>query len=416
MKPNNINRPVYNRFIEKILVYAAATILITIICAPLTASSVANEDGHISRSLLWPGSIAWEPHSSNPEDDIGWLGWYDSNSRYDVCLFNIWGIKLGLESYYGTMRIATNEPGRNILTLSETGVNGGCPFDSTASQNQFIGTSKFNILTGFEVTQGHIICLRTFAICNPIWNSSHWNMYICREYDGTETGDNNVNKIEFGGGDILGIHMAPAPLNVFVPTVGSSQVVRGCTYGVDYGVEGYDASPLTRVLGGSSGSVLPVLYGITTDRNYWGQDTYLGNPPLLTFNEENPAGNTYISNSGILIRDLVPPGSGTTYVVSCFSIEYYYLAPPSTLETRLALSHDYFLVLDIDDPASWAPALAYHSSAPGGPASNEYPITPNSVVGQGLYDLSGSNGCPSDMNTTLPALADRDNSDPLVKV
>lgn len=353
----------------KAIATTMTALLVMLTLAPLASADTETKeesDGHLSRTFLSWGSIEWKPHS---EGDVGGLGWYNATDRDEICLFRIFGLTVSLGVYYEGLpkpRVTINDPNIHLLHVEENGFYGSfandlCPF--AAEPDQFLGTSAFNVWASPGLSQIPLVCHKTFSLCDVDEDTVKWTLYQCGTFE-----------VEFGAGDILGItdlNLAPLIKDQIAmlldilfpdkpdphtgnPTIGSSLVSDDC-----------------------DGTVA------------WNATSYL-----------DPQLDNLASLIEIHVDQVVPVGDGTQYIVSCFEYQYgIFPNPNAPVQTVFnGSSHDYFLVLDSNDNATvWADALIYHEQQPMGEPSSKYKDkAPDSKAEQGLYDLSGNNGCPFD--------------------
>jgi hypothetical protein len=98
---------------------------------------------------------------------------------------------------------------------------------------------------------------------------------------------------------------------------------------------------------------------------------------------------------------MVHAGSGTTYIAVCWVVDYVDFSNPLAPVELTAQTHDWKLILDVNDPAGpagWAAALQLHF---GGQQAGDSSVGANTVALRGIYSESptsaGQNGfgpCP----------------------
>lgn len=229
--------------------------------APLAgAIGDGSQDGHLSRTFLSQGSINWVPHSTNPGDGVGGVGWYHPDDRDGLCALRLFGLDFAVGYYYEMARIATVNPYTTVATVPETTVSGDpCALDPSVSSGQVVGTSEATVNVGSKIYQSSLYCTKTFSLCSVDGNTARWFLYDCA----------GVDNVEFGSGDILGTLTVQ---NSISPTIGSSHLIDGCS-GSRFDASSY----LSKQLNGLSS---------------------LSNVPLQ-----------YVARE-------------TTYIMSCYSVEY----------------------------------------------------------------------------------------------
>lgn len=300
---------------------------------PLGASS--NNDGNLSRTFLTNMSIDWSPHSEG-DGSMGGVGWYDPNSsnRGGDCMNSFWGVFLGGDSYYQSLRIAFSVSA-DIIPEAWVGLN--CD-----SSDQYIGTSNATI-RGSSIYQSSLVCLKTFSVCSIDRNTARWQLFSC----------DNINDSNFVAGDILGL----SSLNSVLPTIGSSMFeYESC----DQDILRHEVTAYLSPLLGYMASTIP---GVPLDL-------------LLGSNHAN----TYMISCFDIEYNKFPLGSSEVNPKTARSHDYF-----------LALTEGDFINWE-------AAILYHHNQPNSNDQNEKkYPNGSNSVANQGYYDLSGDNDCPYQM-------------------